>query len=457
MSMQYDHEHLQQILETARNSACEFLESLATRPVGRNLQTLPHDTLPEEGMGAEGAIAAFRQKYEDLLSASAGPRYLGFVTGGSTPAAVVGDWLVSAYDQNLAVDGDSIAMTVERETLGLLRELFGLPDTFEGAFVTGATMANFVALGTARQWAGERLGIDISEEGLWQLPPVPLLGGSPHASAIKALSMLGIGRKVVEYIPRLPGRMAVDPHALEERLAKLNGAPAIVIASAGEVNTGDFDDLESVATLCQQYGAWLHVDGAFGLFAACDPAHAHLLRGLEAADSITADGHKWLNVPYDSGFVFTRHLRLNQQVFKISAAYLGDNAPDLSNRTPEDSRRFRALPAWMTLMAYGKAGYREMVARCCSLAQQLGEGIEQSPHFELLAPVRLNIVCFALRGADVERRNRFLEALKEDGRALLTPTTFDGKPAIRAAFSNWSTSERDIPVILSALEECSKL
>ena len=199
----------------------------------------------------------------------------------------------------------------------------------------------------------------------------------------------------------------------------------------------------------------MHVDGAFGLFSACDPARAHLLKGLEAADSITADGHKWLNMPYDSGFVFTRHLALHQEVFKINAAYLG-NAPDLANRTPEDSRRFRALPAWITLMAYGRSGYRELVERSCSLAQQMGQGIEQSPYFELLAPVRLNIVCFALMGANAQQRDNFLERLKEDGRVLLTPTFFDGKPAIRAAFANWSTGEQDIPVILDALEQCAR-
>ena len=454
MSLQYDHQHLNDILEAAQVAAFDFLESLTTRPAGCTLQPLPHDILPEEGLGAQKALSVFRGKYEALLSASPGPRYLGFVTGGSTPAALAGDWLVSSYDQNVGSDGDSIATTVERETLGLLRALFSLPESFDGAFVTGATQANFVALATARQWAAARLGIDVSEQGLWNVPPIPVLGGSPHASILKALSMLGMGRKAMEYLPSLPGRMAVDPQALAQRLAALNGAPAIVVASAGEVNTGDFDDLDALAALCKTYSAWLHVDGAFGLFAACDPTRAHLLRGLEAADSIIGDGHKWLNVPYDSGFVFTRHLTLHQQVFKVTAAYLGDGS-DLSHRTPEDSRRFRALPAWMTLMAYGKAGYRELVARCCSLAQQMAQGNEQTPHFELLAPVRLNIVCFTLRGANTAQRDSFLERLKEDGRVLLTPTVLAGKPAIRAAFVNWSTSEQDIPLILNALEQCA--
>ncbi|MDQ2888235.1 MAG: pyridoxal-dependent decarboxylase [Chloroflexota bacterium] len=456
MSLQDDRQQLNAILEAAHIAALEFLESLSTRPAGRALATLPHDSLPEEGIGALSALSAFRAKYEAWLSASPGPRYLGFVTGGTTPAALVGDWLTSSYDQNVGIDGDSIATTVERETLGMLSELFGLPASFEGAFVSGATQANFVALATARQWAAERLGIDVSEQGLWNMPPIPVLGGSPHASIVKALSMLGMGRQAMEYLPHLPGRMAVDPQALAARLAALNGAPAIVVASAGEVNSGDFDDLEALAALCKTYGAWLHVDGAFGLFAACDPARAHLLRGLDAADSIISDGHKWLNVPYDSGFVFTRHLALQEQVFKVTAAYFGASS-DLSHRTPENSRRFRALPAWMTLMAYGRSGYQELVARCCSLAGRMAEGIEQSPNFELLAPVHLNIVCFALHNGDAVQRDHFLTALKGDGRVLLTPTTFAEKPAMRAAFSNWSTSEQDIPLMLSALEKCARV
>jgi glutamate/tyrosine decarboxylase-like PLP-dependent enzyme len=454
MIFQHDYEHRGKILEFAQSAALQFLESLATRPAGCVLQPLPHDVLPEKGVGAMEALTLFRDKYEAQLSGSPGPRYLGFVTGGSTPAALAGDWLTSAYDQNVGSDGDSIATTVERETLRLLRDLFALPELFEGVFVSGATQANLVALATARQWAARRLGVDVSEHGLWNMPPIPIMGGAPHASILKAMSILGMGRQTFEYLSCLPARQVVDPQAVAYRLASLGGKPAIVVASAGEVNTGDFDNIEALAGVCKAYGAWLHVDGAFGLYAACDPAYAHLLNGLETADSITTDGHKWLNVPYDSGIIFTRHVALQEEVFKAAAAYLGAG-PDLLHRTPEDSRRLRALPAWMTLMAYGKSGYRELVARCCTLAQRMGQGIEQSTHFELLTPVRLNIVCFALVGASANQRDRFLEKLREDGQVLLTPTFFAGKPAIRAAFVNWSTSERDIPVILDALERCA--
>ena len=305
-----------------------------------------------------------------------------------------------------------------------------------------------------RQWAAQRLGIDVSEQGLWSVPPIPVLSGSPHASVLKALSMLGMGRESMELVAHVPSWVAVDPLAVAQRLSTLHNMPAIVVASAGEVNTGEFDDIAALAELCRTYGAWLHVDGAFGLFAACDPASAHLLSGLEAADSIAADGHKWLNVPYDSAFVFTRHLALQRQVFKATAAYLGEGSNQIHDLTPENSRRFRALPAWMTLMAYGRAGYRELVARCCSLARQFSQGIEQSAQFELLSPVCLNIVCFALRGADAAQRDRLQEALIADGTTLLTPTHFAGKPAMRAAFVNWSTSTEDVVRILEALQRC---
>lgn len=452
MAFQQDRERLESTLATAYSMALQFLRGLPERPAGHSPEPLPSDTLPEEGLGALTALSAFRNKYEAQLSGSAGPRYLGFVTGGSTPAALAGDWLVSTYDQNVSNDGDSIATTVERETLAMLRALFALSDNFEGAFVSGATQANLVALATARQWALQQLGHDSAEEGLWNTPRIPVFGATPHASILKALSILGMGRQAMEYIPCLPGRQSVDPAALAERLTATGGKPAIVIASAGEVNTGDFDDLDTLASLCQAHGAWLHIDGAFGLFAACDPSRSHLLRGLNAADSITTDGHKWLNVPYDSGIVFTRHIALQEQVFKAAAAYLGAG-PDLLHRTPENSRRFRALPAWMTLMAYGRSGYQELVTRSCLLAQQLGQGIEQSTYFELLAPVSLNVVCFALRDADAAQRDGFLELLKRDGQVLLTPTFFAGKPAIRAAFVNWSTNEQDVLRIIDTLEK----
>ena len=441
------------LLEDVRRVSEEFFASLPSRPVAYQVDSPgnPQD-LSVQGLGAQGAVEEFRRRFESGLSGSAGPRYLGFVTGGTTPAALAGDWLASVYDQNLANEGDSIASEVERETVRRLRQLFGLPSSFDGVFVSGATMANATALAVARQWVGRRLGVDLAEEGWAGLGRIPVLGGAPHASIHKALAILGWGRRAVEKVDCLEGRTAVDPEALDRRLQKIDG-PAVVVASAGEVNTGDFDDLEALVEICARRGAWLHVDGAFGLFAACSPKLRPLLKGLVGADSIATDGHKWLNVPYDSGIVFSRHMDLQEEVFRASAAYLGDR-PDLMHRTPENSRRFRALPAWTTLAAYGREGYREMVERTCHLGKQLGERLEASEDFELLAPVRLNIVCFALAEGDEEARDRFLDRLVQDGRAYLTPTTFGGRPGIRAAFSNWSTTEEDLEWIWQALQSC---
>ncbi len=441
------------LLDEVRGAALAFLTSLPGRAVAAPLgpAARPAPRLPEGGLGARGAVEHFRAAYEPWLSGSAGPRYLGFVTGGSTPAALAGDWLASAYDQNLANEGDSIASTVERHALGLLRDLFDLPDAFEGIFVTGGTQANLVGLATARQWAYDRLGFDAAERGLAGAPPLRVIGATPHASVYKALAVLGLGRASVEIAPCLPGRRSVDLGALEAML-RASEAPAILIGSAGEVNTGDFDDLEGLADLAERRRAWLHVDGAFGLFAACDPARAGLVRGVARADSIASDGHKWLNVPYDAGFAFTRHLALQERVFVATAAYLGAG-PDLMHRSPENSRRFRALPAFLTLLAYGRSGYGELVRRSCEHAEALGAWVGASPHFELLAPVRLNVVCFAPRAGGAAARDRALDLLRRGGRAFLTPTELGGRPALRAAFSNWSTAPGDVGVVIEALAE----
>lgn len=446
---------LPELLEETRQRALAFLETLDERPaIGRagaeqaGAETAGAETagapLAEEGGGMRAALAEFAERWEPRLSASAGPRYFGFVTGGATPAALAGDWLTSAVDQNSNSSLDPAGQHLERETVGWLRELFGLSAAHRGTFVSGATMSNTVGLAIAREWLGERLGVDVAENGVGALGPVRVLSGSAHSSVAKALSVLGLGRTALRTVPVLPGREAVDVAALERALTGAQG-PCVVVANAGTVNTVDFDDLRAIAALRERYGFWLHVDAAFGAFAALSPEHAELVAGLDLADSVCVDLHKWLNVPYDSAVQFTRRPDLQARVFQNAAAYLGplSEHPDLVHLTPENSHRLRALAAWFTLRAYGRSGHREIVERCIAGARALGAEVARIEGLELLAPVRLNVVCFSLTADPTPER---LTALADGlaGEAFLTPTRYAGRPALRAAFSNWRTTEADV-------------
>ncbi len=448
-----DREQLPALLATLSAYAAGVLARLDTMPVVTAPYPYTAASLPATGIGAAGALQRFSDTVAPGLAASAGPRYLGFVTGGTTPAALVGDWLTATFDQNPIswLDG-ATALRLEQETLTMLRTLFGLPEAFTGAFVSGATMANFVGLALAREWVGRAQGVRVSEQGLAGLPPIEILAATPHASATKALSMLGLGRAGWQGIAHLPGREAMDLGALERQLGAAAG-PCVVIASAGTVNTGDFDDFDGLARLKARYGFWLHVDAAFGGFASLSPALQPLLRGWECADSIGIDLHKWLNVPYDSAVALTRRRDLQLDVFANLSAYLGLSTadPEPIHLAPESSHRWRALPAWFTLLAYGAEGCREIVERDCRLARTLGERIAQSEFFDLLAPVRLNIVCFTPH--DPALSPQIIAMVRESGAAFVTPTILHGTPAIRAAFSSWRTADQDLEVIWSALAQ----
>ncbi|MGW7264964.1 pyridoxal phosphate-dependent decarboxylase family protein [Streptomyces sp. NPDC054842] len=443
------------LLQSARDVAAREIAGLADRPAARPGKAPDAERLPAGGAGADGALARFTERWAPGFSGSAGPRYLGFVTGGATPASLAGDWLTGTYDQNVSGAAGSSASALEHETLGWLRELFGLGEEHSGAFVTGATVSNTVGLAVAREWLGERLGISVSREGAAALGPVDVLSGSPHSSIAKALSVLGIGRDRLRRVPVLAGnREAVDVGRLAEALDALDGRPAVVVANAGTVNTVDFDDLRAVAALRERYDFWLHVDAAFGAFAALSPAHAHLTDGLDAADSVCVDLHKWLNVPYEAAVQFTRRQDLQVKVFHNASPYLGLPAedPDFLHLTPENSRRLRALPAWFSLMAYGRDGHREIVERNIALARRLGERVEAVPELRLLAPVRLNVVCFTLAGDPTpERVHALAREVAASGETFLTPTVYGGTHALRAAFSNWRTSEADTDRVLDAL------
>ncbi|WP_290054236.1 pyridoxal phosphate-dependent decarboxylase family protein [Amycolatopsis solani] len=449
-----DLDALPDLLDAASKLAAGALAGVGERAAAVPPVAAAPAPLPVGGVGARGAFEEFSRRWEPGFAASAGPRYLGFVTGGATPAALAGDWLTSAHDQNPASGIDSSAQDLERETVGWLAELFGLGPEFSGAFVTGATMSTVTGLAIAREWLGERAGVTVSEDGAAALGPVTVLSGAPHSSVLKALSVLGMGRSALRKVPVLPGREAVDVGKLADALETLDG-PAVVVANAGTVNTVDFDELRAIAALKGRYDFWLHVDAAFGGFAALAPDHAALTAGLEQADSVVVDLHKWLNVPYDSAVQFTRRRDLQLRVFANNAAYLGEigETPDFLHLTPENSRRLRALPAWFSLTAYGRDGHREIVERCVSLARDLGARIDGSPRWQLLAPVRLNVVCFAPAGDGTQDRvDALVRAIAEDGTTFLTPTVHDGHPALRAAFSNWRTTPADVERVFAALE-----
>ncbi|RST01536.1 aspartate aminotransferase family protein [Streptomyces sp. WAC07149] len=448
---------LPELLDATRRAAAEALATLGERPVVPPQDAPPPPApLPAHGTGTEAALAEFRARWEPRLSASAGPRYLGFVTGGATPAALAGDWLTAAHDQNSNSAMDGAGQHLERETVTWLRELFGLSDAHTGTFVSGATMSNTAGLAIAREWLGERLGVSPAQDGVAALGPVRVLSGAPHSSVAKALSVLGLGRAALVPVPTLPGREAVDPAALDRALADAPG-PAVVVANAGTVNTVDFDDLRAVAALRERHDFWLHTDAAFGAFAALTPEHAHLVAGLDASDSVCVDLHKWLNVPYDSAVQFTRRRDLQSRVFANAAAYLGPLGPDpdLVHLTPENSHRLRALAAWFTLRAYGREGHREIAERDIACARSLGERLDRDPAFRLLAPVRLNVVCFTLAGNPAPER---LTALREAVAAevFVTPTVLAGTAGLRAAFSNWRTTPADVDRAAEALRAAAK-
>ncbi|MEV6300160.1 pyridoxal-dependent decarboxylase [Actinoplanes sp. NPDC051861] len=444
---------LPELLQSTRDYATRVLAALDDRPVAARPTPSEPTPVPTDGVGTAGALEQFDERWAPGFSGSAGPRYLGFVTGGATPAAVAGDWLTSAFDQNASNRSGSSAAALEDETVSWLAEMLHLGSaTFTGSFVSGATMSNLVGLAIGREWLGDQAGISIARQGVAALGAVTVLSGTPHSSIYKSLSMLGLGRDSVRSVRTIKGREAVDLEELEAELVALNGRPAIVVANAGTVNTVDFDDLRAIAALRERHPFWLHVDAAFGGFAALSPEHAHLVDGLAEADSICVDLHKWLNVPYDSAVQFTRRRDLQMRVFQNAAAYLpapSDEAPDYFHLTPENSRRLRALSAWFALTAYGVEGHREIVSRTIRAAHRLGVRLAALPGVRLLSPVRLNVVCFTIT-AQVPA---VVNAIAESGEAFLTPTVYQGQPALRAAFSNWRTVEADEDRVFEVLRE----
>lgn len=441
---------LDEILTQVQQQSSDYLNHLHNRLTTGKVNPDQEVGLHEDGLGTLGALQFFNDRFEPAMVASSGPRFWGFVTGGTTPAAIAGDWLASVYDQNTqsAKGNGDISAVIEFETIRLLLSLFNLPDDFFGGFVTGATMSNFTCLGSARQWIGKQAGKDFAKDGVSGL--IKVLSATPHSSAMKSLSILGIGSNNVVKVKVLPGnREALDVADLEDKIVALNGEPFILISSAGTVNTVDFDDFITIQKLHKKYNFWWHIDAAFGGFAACSPKYQHLVAGWKQADSITIDCHKWLNVPYESAVFFLKekHKRLQMETFQnANAAYLGNPLENFNylNFLPENSRRLKALPAWFSLMSYGKSGYQEIVENNVRHALLFAEFIESNEAFEMLAPVRLNTVCFSLK--DKNHIDEFLHRLNATGKVFMTSTLYNSVKGIRAAFVNWRTSAVDIQI-----------
>lgn len=419
------------------------------------------EPLPENGCGAGAAIEELVRLNEVAGANTGGPRCYHFVIGGSTPASQAADLLATAYEAITYTWILSPAgVEMERQALDWLKELLGLPATWAGVMVTGATMANFTCLAAARQWWGEQHGVDVSESGLTGLPQMPVLtSGIVHASTLKVLALQGIGRANVQRLARDElGRLDID--AMQRALEALAGQPAIVVVNAGEVNAGEFDPVEDMVDLARQHNCWVHVDGAFGLFAAVSPRTQHLVAGAEKADSATVDGHKWLNVPYDSGYAFVRDYGLMARAFRYSADYLPDEddaRPTPGAIGPESSRRARSFAVWATLKAYGREGHRAIVEHCLDIAQHFSEIVRKTPELELMNDPQLNIVAFrynpgGMSDSQLDTLNQRLgEAVIEDGRFLVGTSMLGPRTIFRPAFSNWRTREEDVEALASVI------
>lgn len=462
-----DPREIEDVIAFAVREARSYLATIPDRPARQpNAEAaaarFAGAALPDDGAGATAALTELVRSGLDA-SVTNGPRFFHFVIGGSTPAAFGADWIATTLDQcAYAWVSSPLAIQLEVVSLEWLKDLLDLPRPWAGVFTTGATAANFVCLGAARQWWGSQYGVDVSEAGLAGLPSVPVFSsGHLHASSVKALSMLGMGRAAVKTFSADPTGRA-DLAAIERALRELDGAPAILIGNAGEVNAGDFDPLGEMADLARANNAWLHVDGAFGLFARVAPSTRALTDGVERAHSVTVDGHKWMNVPYDCGFAFVEDVRLLARTFAYSADYLpqaDDPHPNMGILGPESSRRARSLSVWASLRAYGRSGFRAMIENHIALAHRMAELIDAAPDLERLADVRINIVCFRYNPGGVddaeldELNTRLGDRILQDGRVYVGTTRYCGQVAFRPAIANWRIGRDDVAYFVSVVRE----
>ncbi len=438
------------LLRSAAGRAERYLTELPDRAVAPTADALARldqlgGALPEAGMDGEAVIDLIDRLGAPATIASAGPRYFGFVTGGALPAALAGNWLATAWDQNAFSTASSpLGAKLEAIALDWLVEAMCLPAGTAGSLVTGATMANVTGLAAARHAVLAGVGWDVEADGLFGAPEVTVIvGDEVHAALLKALRLVGFGATRVTRVPvDDQGRMRADA------LPEISG-PTILCLQAGNVNTGALDPAADIVPRAKAAGAWVHVDGAFGLWARAARATAPLAAGYELADSWAVDGHKWLNLPYDCGIALVRDRRALSGAMRIGAAYLPDDAArDPFEFTPECSRRMRGLEVWAALRALGRTGLEDMITRCCDHARRMADGL-RAAGFEVLADVPLNQVLVSF--GDAAETTRVIEAVQADGTCWAGSTVWQGHTAMRISISNWATTAADIDLALAAI------
>ncbi len=437
-------------LDLAAAQARRFIDSLDERPVAARvaagaIRERLGGPLPDSGEDPETVIEALAREADPGLVASAGPRHFGFVTGGALPAALAADWLVSAWDQCSSFHVLSPATTaIEEVAAEWTLDLLGLPASASVGFVTGAQGANTTALAAARHAMLARAGWDVERDGLAGGPGLTVVCGEhAHATIYTSLRLLGLGAgNALTVAADAQGRML--PGSLERTLEDVDG-PAIVCAQAGCVSTGAFDPFGPIADACAAHGAWLHVDGAFGLWAAAAPTTRALVRGAERADSWAVDAHKWLNVPYDGAMAIVADPDAHRGAMSLAAAYLVTEAGerDSTNYVPESSRRARAVPVYAALRSLGREGVAGVVERNCAQARRMAGRLAALPGADVLNEVVLNQVLVRFPGGD-EANAEIVRAVQADGTCWLGGTTWQGDHVVRVSFSNWATTDADI-------------
>ena len=442
---------MRELLNETAERAIRYIESLPERPVAPSKGAVEALTAFRVPFPAEPISPGLLLKQLDELGSPAtmampGPRFFGFVIGGALPATVAASWLVTAWDQNSGLYTTTpVTAVFEQIALDWLLDVLKLPPQTGGAFVTGATVANFTALAAARHGVLARAGWNVEADGLFGAPPITVItSAESHPTVYKSLGMLGLGRNRVVKVPvDAQGRMRVGA------IPDISG-PTILCVQAGNVNTGSFDPIQEVCDRVHEAGAWVHVDGAFGLWARATPDHAHLAEGLEAADSWATDAHKWLNVPYDSGVAFVRDADSLRASMAITAEYLPTETEhrNPSDFTPELSRRGRGIEVWAALGSLGRSGLVEMIERNCRQARRFAEGFAAAG-YEVLNDIVLNQVLVSF--GEPEKTNRIISAIQADGTCWCGGTVWQGKTAMRISVSCWATTDADVERSLEAM------